>query len=164
MSLWLNGKDIVSATIGDVYHDTYTTDSVYGKCKTLLEHNHEQGKCYPSLANAIEITGGAGAWALGNFVEVVPANGITSMYDIHWVHTSNASVTDEFQVNLYKGELGSEILICEVPITRDATQSGSIPAKSMSSLIAANTRISAKCASKSGGGDTIDIKLSYHTY
>lgn len=164
MSLWINSRDLIVDTVGNKYNDSYSTDSIYGKVKTLLEHVHEHGKCYPNLSDAITITGGVAGWALGSFVEIVPSDTITSPFDIHWIYTSSGSVSDEYQVNLYEGTLGNEVLICEVPVSRDAAQSGTITARVMTLIQAANTRISAKMASKSGGSDTIKIKILYHEY
>lgn len=150
-------------TLG-VKSSDYNSNNIWGLTQRNEKHNHAVGKCYPDLANGITVTGGSGAWELGSFVEIVPANTIDDYFDVHWVTAYGASVTDSYQLNLYQGAEGSEKLISSIPLVREATQSGVSPVSSMTPLLNPNTRISAKLASLSGGNDTMKVKIIYHTY
>jgi hypothetical protein len=114
--------------------------------------------------DGIVITGGADAWALGNFAEVIPAGAITSEYDIHYVVFEGASATDIYELVLYQGALGAESEIGRIRVDRESAQSGVSNAPIQIPALAANTRISAKVASKSGGNDTVTISVYYHLY
>lgn len=128
------------------------------------EHIHSAQKVYPTLANGITLTGHNTAWTLGNKTEIIPVNTITSMFDLHWVNIGEASVTDTYEIVFYKGLAGAEIEIGRCRVVRAAAQSGTAPVSLMTPLIPANTRISAALASASGGGDTLELALFYHTY
>ena len=62
-----------------------------GILETLQDHIHSASKVYPTLAAAVTATGHDTAWTLGEFVEVVPVNTITSPFDIHFINAAAAS-------------------------------------------------------------------------
>lgn len=129
----------------------------------LEEHEHSVQKVYPPGADAITLTGAAGAWAEGAKTEIVPANGITSNFDIHWA-TIVGGANDQYEIYLYAGGVGAEVLIATIPFQRVGVQTAAFQAAVMTPIIAANQRISASCASSGGGAATCTLKLSYHTY
>lgn len=130
------------------------------KTTTILNNTQYTQKVYPTLADAVTINGGAGAWALGNFTQVVPVNTITSAFTIKGIQLEDVSATDSYELVLYSGLAGAEV---EIGRTRLARQSdaGFVNFHPLQTLpLAANTRIIAKVASKSGG-DNIDISIVY---
>jgi len=147
-----------------VVTDYASHQTLLGYQNSLYQHVHNQAKVYPSLADGIIVTGGAGAWQLGNFVEIIPANTIQTAFDIHYINFEGASATDTYEFILFKGALGNEIEIGRIRTDRESATSGitnvpiQIPAQD------ANTRISAKVASKSGGSDTVTVSVYYHIY
>lgn len=143
--------------------DTFVVHTVLGYHNSLYQHVHNPAKCYPSLANGVTITGGAGAWVLGSFVEVIPVNTLTTMFDIHWIIFESASANDTYELILYRGLAGSEIEIGRIRTRRESTQSGASNAPIQIPAQAANTRISAKVASSSGG-DNVTISVILHDY
>lgn len=159
-----NNQDESAKTIGNIQTDDYTNNNIYGILDMLKRHVHSVTKVYPSLANNVTLTGGAGAWQLGNFAEIIPSSTITDWFDIHWVVVVDPSVTDNYQVELYQGELGSEELICQMKVSRDTNQGTTTSVPVMTPLIPPNTRISGKVASGLGGNDTLDIAVLYHEY
>lgn len=138
--------------------------TILGYLNSLYQHVHQQARVYPSLADGKVVTGGAGAWALGSFVEIIPANTITGPFDIHYINFEDASATDTYQLILYSGLGGAEIEIGAVKTKRETATSGTtnVPIQIPAQL--ANARISAKVASKSGGSDTVTISVYYHLY
>lgn len=156
-------QSMIDAKLG-VTTDFAAHQTLLGYQNSLYKHVHQQARVYPSLADGIIVTGGAGAWQLGNFVEIIPASTITSSFDIHYINFEGASATDIYELVLYKGTVGNEIEIGRIRTDRESATSGvtnvpvQIPAQD------ANTRISAKVASKSGGADTVTISVYYHLY
>lgn len=155
--------DSINSKLG-VNTDFASHKTVLGYDNSLYQHIHNQSYCYPTLADGVVVPGGAGAWQLGNFVEIIPASTITSEFDIHWINFENASATDVYEFVLYKGALGAEVEIGRIRTSRDTAQSGTAKVPIQIPAQTANTRISAKVASKSGGGDTVTVSVYYHIY
>lgn len=127
------------------------------------QHIHQPAKVYPSLANGVTVTGGVGAWALGNFVEIIPANTITTAFDIHWINFESVSANDIYELVLYSGLEGAEVEIARVRTYKSATMTGANNVPIQIPVQYPNSRISAKLASSSGG-DNVTISLFYHQY
>lgn len=143
--------------------DFASHQTLLGYQNSLYQHVHKPSKCYPTLGNGVTIAGGAGAWALGNFVEFIAANTITNAFDIHWINFESASANDVYELVLYAGTAGNEVEIGRVRTYKTATTSGAINVPIQIPAQSANTRISAKLASASGG-DNVTISVFYHIY
>lgn len=130
----------------------------------MYQHIHQRARVYPDLDDNVVATSGAGAWALGSIVEIVPADTIASEYDVHFVNVSDMSSNDQFQLNLYSGGAGSEVEIGAIRFVRDTVfaQTGYIPIQIVP--LPANTRLSAAIACAGGGSKTVDISVYYHQY
>lgn len=158
----INKVDEINDKIGETTDDA-SNETILGYNRSIYQHIHKPAKCYPSLANGKVITGSATAWTLGNFIEVIPANTITSVYDIHWINFENASANDIYELVLYKGLAGSEIEIGRIRTHKDSNQTGTSNVPIQIPALMPNTRISAKLASSSGG-DNVTISVFYHEY
>ena len=162
-----SGTSTLNEVIGsknDTYagHDSYP--SIYSYQDAFYKHIHQEGLCYPDLDDGITINGGAGAWELGAFTEIIPANTITDAYDLHWMKVEAVSANDVYQLNLYKGLAENEILIARVRFVKSTTAgAGSSNFAIQVPVLSANERIVGKLAS-AGGGDNATISLAYHTY
>jgi hypothetical protein len=143
--------------------DDHLGSSLVSAVHTLEEHIHHSQKVFPTLSDPITLTSAGGAWNLGTIVEVVPVDTITSDFDIHWLAFSSASATDDYEIEIYSGLGGAEVLIASTKTYKQATQAGSAPSPVMTPIQPANTRISAAVASGTGGDD-IDISIIYHEY
>ena len=139
------------------------TKTVFGYNNVTYQHIHNAAKCYPSLANGVTVSGGSGIWQLGNFIEVIPSNTISRSFDIHWINFESASANDVYELVLYSGNVGNEVEIGRIRTYKTATQTGAINVPIQMPPQLANSRISAKLASASGG-DTVTISLFYHQY
>lgn len=146
--------------------DGHTGTSIKAIVHTLEEHIHSSGRVYPKLANPVQLQKDAGVWAAipATKTEIVPAGTITEDFDIHWVKVSTISANGDYIICLYKGGIGVEEFIGDVPASRSAVQSqeGSIPA--MTSIVPANARISAGLSSSNNAQDTLLVKVMYHEY
>jgi predicted transcriptional regulator len=120
---------------------------------------------YPYLADGVLLTGGAGAWQLSsNFIEIIPQNAITEPFDIHHINIGETSASDTYQIVLYSGTAGNEVFLATTRVRKESAQSATLSMIMCTPIVSANTRISAKIASSTGGADTLRCSLQYHTY
>jgi len=151
----LNSADVIGNKT-----DSSNGDSLYAITRLVEARLNNASKCYPTLANGVTVVGHATAWTLGDAIEVIPASTITEKFLIYWAKIEAVSAADVYEVVLYSGA-AADTEIARFRTARDDVypQAGDI---SISTEIQpANTKISAKCASKTGGGDTITISLHY---
>jgi hypothetical protein len=169
------GDSANDATIADVIGikaDTTAGTSVISKLKSIIEtvnsintHNHSSQKCYPSLADGISLAGAAAAWTLAAaFTELIPVNTIVNPFDLHWVSVGAVGGNDTFEVHFYSGLAGSEVFVGSVRFVRQTVLSDVSPVALQTIVLPANTRISAKLATKAGGANTAVISVFYHEY
>jgi hypothetical protein len=149
--------------------DTPSGNSVIAYLKSLAadmhileEHIHSVSKVYPTLAAGVTVTGGVGAWVLGNATEIVPINTITDTYDIHYINVASVSVNDTYELVLFS-DAACTVEVGRVRFTRTAVQASTSSTPMMTPVIAANSGIWAKVASASGSNNIV-ISLFYHTY
>ena len=140
--------------------DKVTSNSIYALLHSLEEHAHSPSKVYPTLADGVALTAGA-SWVLGAFVEVVPVNTITVAYGIHYISIEALNTNDEYEIVLYQG--ASDVEVGRVRVTKNAVMDGTMNIPVQTSIIPANARIRAKCASDAGGS-IATITLFYHEY
>lgn len=150
-------RDVIGSRL-----DNHSTDTIAGRLHMLHDHAHKAQSVYPTLAAGVTVTGAAGAWTLGAFVEIVPASTITSDFDIHFIYIENASAADNYEIVLYEGAGDNEIGRIRAVEPSGASEVASHPVQTP--LVVANSRIRCKVASASGGSDTVDILVGYHLY
>lgn len=144
--------------------DNESGNSVYSKLHMLSDHIHSACKVYPTLANGITLTSGAEAWALGAaWAEVVLANAIGSVFDIHRIHIGDYSNNTTYEMVLASGSAGNEVEIGRVRYTRTSNTNPGAYLPFITPLILANSRISAKLACAAGGATSV-MSIFYHTY
>jgi len=135
--------------------------TTWDKAEIIEEHMHNVQCVYPTLA-AVTATGAAGAWALGNFAEIVPASTITEDFDVHWINIEDVSATGSYEIVLYV----ETTEICRTRFHVTGTPANVIipPLRVQTPILQANSQVQAKVASDSGGADTCDISIEYHVY
>jgi len=126
------------------------------------EHFHSISKCYPTLVNGIPVIGGAEAWAEGLATQIVPINTIGLKFDIHHIEVEVATANDIYELALYSDALCT-LEIGRARTSKQSNQTGATSMPFQTPIIAANSGIWAKLASKTGG-DTLTISVFYHTY
>lgn len=160
-----NVQNELSKTIGDRETDLHYSNTLYGYLLAWYKHVHMPQWVYPFLDDGVILTGHNDAWTLGSKVEIIPASTITNWFDIHWVIIEAVSANDVYSIELYSGEVASEVTIGQLKIVKNTTAgSGAISIPIQVPKQEANARISAACASKSGGADTVTISLAGHEY
>lgn len=128
-------------------------------------HIHSPAQLYPVLADPITVTASTNAWTdYGSWVEIIPANTITSAFDIHWVDIFDISANWNYVLQLGKWAIGSEEVIGTIWFWRNAVQSQEWQSPIQVSPVPANTRIVARLSSSNSAADTCDVKVYYHTY
>ncbi len=127
----------------------------------LHEHAHERQYIYPSLVDAITLTGGA-QWVLGaESADLIAAAAIPKSFDVHHVVVSDPSANADYEIAI----LGDGVEIGRVAFTRSNNFVNSIQIPIMCKIQAAGTAITAKCADGTGGGGaTVNVKVAIHMY
>jgi len=114
---------------------------------------------YPTLTTGINVVAGA-SWVLSAaHVQVVPANTITSPFKIIGINPAVVSANDVYEVVLYAGTAGNEVEIGRTRVTKVGNNNYSFISLP-TAIQPANTRITVKLASASGG-DNMTISLEY---
>jgi len=144
--------------------DDENGNSIYSKLYTLSDHVHGVQLCIPDKADGISVTAGALAWALSAaYTVVIATNAVDAPFDIHQIHIGTFTGNDIFQLELYSGANGAEVLAAQVRFSRtNNTNPGSI-LPCITPLFPANTQVKAKLASKAGGS-ACNFSVMYHKY
>lgn len=145
--------------------DEHDTDTIQGFAHALFDHAHKAMDVFPTGADGVAITAGdAETWDLGDFVVVVPTNGITSDFDIHFAVVEVMSANATYELVLFSGTDGNEVEIAHVRFVRVTNQVRSVHIPLQTPIIPANTQIKAKLMTGSGNTDSATISLAYHLY
>jgi len=150
-------QDVVGSKI-----DTESGNSLYSKSLRIEEHIHSACKVYPTLAAGITVTCGTPAWTLGAFVTVVPADTITTLFDIHWINPEDISAAGTYELVLYYGP--TDIEAGRIRFTKTVTQDPTFNKPMQTVIIPANSQIRARIASSGAAANTVDISIFYHPY
>ncbi len=152
----------IPADIGE-NDDNHDGASLFGRLRELIEHEHTQQKVYPTLADDVTLTTGAGDWALGTIAEIIPANTITAEFDIHEVLIEDVNTQDKtYELVLYYGSGDTECARVRFAAT---SNKGGVPAQfTMTPLIPANSKIRGQLAIEGGGSKIAKVSLRYHEY
>lgn len=112
---------------------------------------------YPTLAGAVQLTGGAGAWAAGAaLVEIVPAATVAVEYYIDGIVVTAMTLAAQAEIWLTHGAGDTEFARITV------TGPGTFYLRAQKA-IPANDKIMANVATAAGGAQTADVKVQYHT-
>lgn len=116
--------------------------------------------CYPSEDDGVDVLAGTGAYTLGSFVEIIPADTITTDFRLFkmYIDDSTDSSASIWELVFYSGAEGSEVEIARVRQSSDGKVYGD--AEIPTPVLSANTRISCK-ACHITGAETITISLGY---
>ena len=154
-----NGNNVLMRDVVGNKSDANASNTLYAKINDLWEGMHHSQLVYPTLAAPVTVTAAGGAWTLGNFAEIVPANTITTDFHIHHLCICEASVNGGYEAVLY----AAEVEIGRVTFTRTDKKDDveGLPIMVPHSL--ANAQIQAKVAC-SVAGATVKLKLWYHSH
>lgn len=161
---------LIISGVGDS-DDVHSVASLFGRIAKLDDHAHTQQHVYPTQAEEVGgnegdgalLTTNAGNWALGAIVEIIPANKITSEFDIHEILVEDVNTQDKtYEIVLYYGAGDTE---CGRARFAATSNKGGVPNVAMqTTLIPANSRLRAQLAIEGGGSKTVKLSLRYHKY
>ncbi len=142
------------------------TNSILAHLNTNYYHFHAQSFVYPNHADNVVLTSAAGAWNLGgSIVEVIPENALNiSNFDLHWINISDISATSQIQIDIYRGNVGEEVLIGSTRSIRTAVQSRNAPQRIQIPQTLVNTRISCRLSDSTTGTVTCNVSFEGHFY
>ena len=143
----------------------FGNNTIYGHLNTSYYHVHGESFVLPLYADAIRLTSASGSWATtGTKFEVIPAVAMDRPFDLHWVSITNISASLQGIVDIFAGEVGSEIKIGAVDVQRSTNFSRESALPVQIPQQPANTRISARFTDNTTSERTVDIKLYGHFY
>lgn len=145
--------------------DDHDTDTLAGWAHAMFDHAHKAMDVFPTgAAGEVVTAGNVGAWDLGAFAVIVPTNGITADFDIHFAVVEVMDANATYELVLFSGADASEVEIAHVRFVRVTNQVRSVHIPIQTPIIAANTQIKAKLMTSSGAADSATISLAYHLY
>jgi hypothetical protein len=137
--------------------DTHDGDSAMARLHTLEEHAHSQSLVLPDLANAVQATSAAGAWAAYGGVAAAlgtPADD----FDIHYIDViagNNAGYQAEVLVD--------GVRVTEFAFQRVAAADRAFP-QPVEMPVTAPGPVTVRISSSGAGAETATFKAHYHLY
>ncbi len=117
---------------------------------------------YPTLADGVVVTSGAGVYVMGAYVQIIPANTITKAFYITSIFLNRVSGNAGFEVEVATGAAASESKIATVFVRTDILTCSNVCVLPIPIKVASNTRISARSAD-STGSLTVRVRIHYKT-
>jgi hypothetical protein len=126
------------------------------RIKDTVEYTHAASKVAP-VTGELTLTGGAGANAAGSYTEV--AASLSSKVKIESICIYGLSAADRYTVDIAIGAAASETVLSSVSVGGAVAASFVVPINIPT--IESGSRLAARVASVSGGGDTCKIAINY---
>jgi hypothetical protein len=141
-------------------------NTVLAHLNTSYYHVHGKPFVYPNLADEIQLTSGSGVWSTtGAITEVIPADTLTTAaFDIHWINISSISANSTIQIDVFSGDVGSEVLISSVRATRTIFTSQNGAHRIQIPQQIEGTRISARLSDSNSSTVNCLISFEGHFY
>ena len=145
-----------------------TGNSVLGYNNTNYKHVHNPSYVYPTDCTLVSPTTSATADTFGDFVELVPTNGITVAFDIHWANVQNISGNGTFIVELHEvsdADLQvSEKYLGAFTVSRQSTFTRSFQVYTQIPVISANTRVGVRAKQSNAAAESVSFNIQRHDY
>lgn len=166
MKVFVDFFESLRSRIGDLtdYPVLVANQTLLGYAKGGYQHVHEPARCYPTLADPKTFTSGAAKWVEGTLAEFIPANTITTPFDIHYLNVEAASDNTTYEISLWSGLAGAEVEIGRVRTVKQSVAAGFNGVPIQIPPQPANTRISVKLATPEAKACTITFSVFYHRY
>ena len=155
---------ISDSFIGSFNAGNFPEHSLTARIRAIEQHFHQKSFIYPDKADAIELTAPAPAWTESSFIEIIPANSVANPFDIHFGIVSDISANGQYQVDLYSGLEGEEILLNSLTFARSTNKSQEAYVPAQGRVLPANTRVIAKISCSATRQQTCGFKVYYHDY
>ena len=143
-------------------------NNVLGYSNATYKHIHNPSYVYPSDCTLVDVTTSATENTFGDFVELVPENGITVAFDIHWANIQNISDNGTYIIEMHEVSNAdlqvSEKYLGSFSVSRQNNFTRSFQVYTQIPVVAANKRIGARAKKSGAGAGTISFNTSYHDY
>jgi hypothetical protein len=141
-------------------------NTILAHLNTNYYHIHGQSFTYPKLGNSVNVVAGSGIWNnTGAITEIIPAGALNvADYDLHWINIYTISANGEGLVQIYAGEIGSEVEIGSTKFNRNAVQSQEGPKRIQVPQQLVGTRISCRISDSTAGALNVNISFEGHYY
>ena len=142
--------------------------SILGYSNSTYKHIHNPSYVYPTNCSLVTPTTSATANTFGAFVELVPQNGITVAFDIHWANIQDISGNGTFIVELHEVSNAdlqvSEKYLGAFTVSRQSTFTRSFQVYTQIPVVAANKRVGARVKQSTASAESVSFNVVYHDY
>ena len=141
--------------------------TVLAYANAAYQHIHMPGYIWPNDCTLVSCLTSATENTFGDFVQLVPKNGIVAPYDCHWVTVSDITANGVYIVEFHlvsDDPMVTQGYLTAFSAARVSAFSRSTQVSVQMPAIAGGRRVAAK-AKKSGAGEgTIRFNIHYHEY
>jgi len=145
-----------------------STKTVLGYSNSTYKHIHNPSYVYPNDCSLVAALTSATANTFGNFAELIPANGITVSFDIHWLNIQDVSANGTYILELHEVSNDdlqvSEKYLGSLSVSRQDNFTRSTQIYMQIPVVAANKRIGVRAKKSGAGAGTISFNVMYHDY
>lgn len=141
------------------------TNHVPDELHLLEEDAHNETFLAPAGGAPVSCAAGGGAWTWGAWVEILSAAAAPAdPFDFHWALLRDLSANTDYEIQIGTGAAAAEVAVSTLAAFQSAvfTQEGTQPI--ITPVIDGGTRVAVRVRSATGNPDTVEIKLTGHTY
>ena len=142
--------------------------TVLGYSNATYKHIHNPSYVFPADCSLVSPVSSATADTFGDFVELVPENGITVAFDIHWANIQDISGNGTFIVELHEVSNAdlqvSEKFLGSFSVSRQSAFTRSFQVYTQIPVVPANKRIGTRVKNSNASAETISFNVMYHDY
>ena len=144
------------------------SNTLLGYSNVTYKHIHNSTYVYPANCTLVSPTTSATANTFGAFVELVPTNGITVAFDIHWANIADIGGNGDFIVEFHEVSNAdlqvSEKYLGALPVSRQSTFTRSFHVYIQIPVVAANKRVGVRVKQSNAAADSVSFNVVYHDY
>jgi hypothetical protein len=144
------------------------TKTVLGYSNATYKHIHNPSYVFPSDCTLKSAVSDAVANTFGDFVELVPENGIDRAFDIHWANVQDISADGTYIVELHEVSNAdlqiSEKYLGAFSVSRTGAFTRSFSKYTQIPVVEANKRIGVRAKKSGAGAGNVVFNVSYHDY
>ena len=142
--------------------------SILGYNNSAYKHIHNPSYVYPNDCTLVDAVTSATENTFGDFAELIPANGITESFDIHWANIASISANGTYVVEMHEvsnDDLQESIrYLGSFSISRLDNFSRSFSKYTQIPVVEENKRIGVRAKKRGAGAGTISFNVEYHDY
>lgn len=161
-------KDIIASIGNNTQLWGNSGSTVLGYSNATYKHIHNPSYVYPADCSLVSPITSATANTFGAFVELVPQNGITVAFDIHWANIADITGNGNFIVELHEVSNAdlqvSEKYLGAFAISRQSNFTRSFQVYTQIPVVAPNKRVGVRVKQSNAVAETVSFNVEYHDY